>query len=384
MRSINNLSKVLLLAFILLAKFNYTSQASAQTPNNSNPTTSGQQWQFAVSGDSRNCGDVVMPTIARSILRDDARFYWHLGDLRAIADFDEDIKLRAGAKTPTILDYENSAWQDFIENQINAFKVPFFLGIGNHETISPKSRNEFLTQFADWLNAPEIQQQRLKDNPNDHRLRAYYHWQQKGVDFIYLDNATTDQFDAAQLGWFKKVLDTDEADPTITTIVVGMHEALPDSLASDHSMSDYPAGVQSGRAVYERLLQAQNRGHKLVYILASHSHFFMEGIFNSEYWKAHGGEVPGWIVGTAGAVRYKLPPNAETLARKAKTNVYGYLLATVNPTGSPLGTIRFDFRELKEPDVPVDVQTKFGTELIHWCFEKNSNVPIDDVSKPLH
>lgn len=384
MRVINSLLLVLLISFILLSEFNFTSRAFAQTPNNLNPKISSQQWQFAVSGDSRNCGDVVMPTIARDILHNNARFYWHLGDLRAISNFDEDIKQRAGAKTPTILDYENGAWQDFIENQINAFKVPFFLGIGNHETIAPKSRNEFLTQFADWLNAPEIQQQRLKDNPNDHRLKAYYHWQQKGVDFIYLDNATTDQFDAAQLGWFNKVLAADEADSTITTIVVGMHEALPDSLSSDHSMSDYPAGVQSGRAVYERLLQTQNHANKLVYILASHSHFFMEGIFNSEYWKAHGGELPGWIVGTAGAVRYKLPANAETLARSAKTNVYGYLLATVNPVNTRLGTIRFDFHELKESDVPFDVQSKFGSELIHWCFEKNSNVPIDAINSSLH
>jgi hypothetical protein len=379
MRIINSLLSVLLVAFILLSRFDYTHRAFAQIPNKLNPITSTQQWQFAVSGDSRNCGGVVMPTIAQDISRNNARFYWHLGDLRAISNFDEDIKLRAGAKMPSILDYENGAWQDFIENQINAFKVPFYLGIGNHETISPKSRNDFLIQFTDWLNTPEIQQQRLKDNPNDHRLKSYYHWQQNGVDFIYLDNATTDQFDAAQLGWFNKVLAADEANPAITTVVVGMHEALPDSLSSDHSMSDYPAGVQSGRAVYQRLLQAQNQGHKLVYILASHSHFFMEGIFNSEYWKANGGEIPGWIVGTAGAVRYKLPLGAETLARIAKTNVYGYLLATVNPENTPRGTIRFEFHELKVSDVSDDVKSKFGTDLIHWCFEKNSNVPINTI-----
>ena len=34
-----------------------------------------QTWQFAVSGDSRDCGDVVMPAIANSVLSTQAQFY---------------------------------------------------------------------------------------------------------------------------------------------------------------------------------------------------------------------------------------------------------------------------------------------------------------------
>ena len=45
---------------------------------------SAPSWSFAVSGDSRNCGDVVMPAIAADALKHNAAFYWHLGDLRAI------------------------------------------------------------------------------------------------------------------------------------------------------------------------------------------------------------------------------------------------------------------------------------------------------------
>ncbi len=41
-------------------------------------------WHFAVSGDSRNCGDVVMPAIAKSAAANQAAFYWHAGDFRAI------------------------------------------------------------------------------------------------------------------------------------------------------------------------------------------------------------------------------------------------------------------------------------------------------------
>ncbi len=331
-------------------------------------------WQFAFSGDSRNCGDIVMPTIAQDISKTGAGFYWHLGDIRWISDYDEDILNRPGATRQSISTFENSVWQDMIENQINPFKVPFFLGIGNHETAFPKTRTDFLIQFADWLNAPVLQAQRLKDNPNDRKLRAYFHWQQNGVDFIYLDNATTDQFDTAQMAWFNRVITRDDADPSITTIVVGMHEALPDSISFDHSMSDYPAGVQSGRLVYKRLLRSRDQAHKMVYVLASHSHFLLDDIYNTDYWKANGGVLPGWIVGTAGAQPYVLPKDIPATTTVAKTNIYGYMLATVNPPGEPAGSIRFDFRESKITDVPTDVQTKYGADLIKWCFEKNTSV----------
>jgi hypothetical protein len=63
-------------------------------------------------------------------------------------------------------------------------------------------------------------------------------------------------------------------------------------------------GEYSGHQVYGWQLGFKQRSKKPVYVLASHSHFYMEGIFNTEYWRAHGGVLPGWIVGTAGAERY--------------------------------------------------------------------------------
>src|SRR3989442_885760 len=51
-------------------------------------------WYFAVSGDSRDCGDIIMPKIARTIAdrhNTPAQFYWHLGDFRAIYRIDCDI-----------------------------------------------------------------------------------------------------------------------------------------------------------------------------------------------------------------------------------------------------------------------------------------------------
>ena len=74
------------------------------------------------------------------------------------------------------------------------------------ERILGKTRQEFLLQFADWLTAPVLQRQRLADNPRDRRLRAHYHWIDGPVDFIYLDNATADQFDSAQMTWLRGVL----------------------------------------------------------------------------------------------------------------------------------------------------------------------------------
>src|ERR1700691_3223975 len=49
-------------------------------------------WRFLASGDSRNCGDVVMPGIAETARKNRAAFYWHLGDLRWTTNFDEDIQ----------------------------------------------------------------------------------------------------------------------------------------------------------------------------------------------------------------------------------------------------------------------------------------------------
>ena len=191
-----------------------------------------------------------------------------------------------------------------------------------------------------------------------------------GIDFIYLDNATGSDFEPAQMQWVQGVLDRDRKDQAIHTIVVGMHEALPQSISANHSMNESPMGIETGTSVYRMLLSMQNTAHKKVYVLASHSHYFMDGIFNTEYWRTNGGVLPGWIVGTAGAQRYPLPPAAGD-AKEAKTNVYGYLMATVNPAGEAPGTIKFKFEELKEDSIPETVVQRFTKPLVHQCFEGN-------------
>ncbi len=345
-----------------------------------NPKDAPQTWSFAVSGDSRNCGDVVMPAIAADALKHNVAFYWHLGDLRAIYGPDQDFveeKSREGQPTD-LADYEKQAWDDFIENQIKPWgEVPFYLGIGNHETTPPKTRAEFVQHFHEYLDRPDLKELRLKDDSKATQPKTYFHWMRDGIDFIYLDNATHDQFDPTQMKWIEGVLNRDRKDDSIHTIVIGMHEALPESISANHSMNESPIGIETGRRVYHMLLKMQNDAHKTVYVLASHSHFYMDGIFNTPYWKSNGGELPGWIIGTAGAERYPLPPAAGD-AKAAKTNVYGYLVATVNPEGDPPGTIKFKFEELKEGNIPADVVERFTKPFIHECFVGNRrNVPIE-------
>ena len=331
----------------------------------------GSSFKFAVSGDSRNCGDVVMPAIAAGVQRDGAAFYWHLGDFRAIYMFDEDMVPPASLGIPprpmTISAYQAMAWPDFIAHQLAPFGgLPVFLGMGNHETILPATREAWLLQFADWLGRPELRAQRLKDDPSDHKLRGYYHWSRGPVDFITLDNASPDQFDAAQIGWITSVLQRDEAAPEIRSIVLGMHEALPGSVSDSHSMSESAQGARSGRQVYEMLLHAQNVAHKRVYLLASHSHFYMENIFDTPEYR--GKVLPGWIVGTAGAVRYRLPP-ATGPSQHAVTDVYGYLVGNAAADG----TISFAFHKLSLKDLSA-ANAKTPEPLVRWCFEENRSL----------
>lgn len=326
-----------------------------------------QTWKFGVAGDSRNCGDVVMPAIAAGVKASGAAFYWHLGDFRALFDFDEDMQL---IKRRAIGTYQRDAWPDFIQYQVGPFApTPVYLGIGNHETFG-KTRGDYIAQFGDWLTQPAIVKQRLADDPADHMVKAYYHWFQGGIDFISMDNATYD-FDDAQMAWFKKVLAADAANPMVKGVVLGMHAALPHSLGCDHSMNETAAGEASGNAMYRELLSFREKTKKTVNILASHSHFLMRDVYNSPYWQKNGGVLPGIIIGTAGAIRYRLPDTAKDFPKeRAQTDVYGYLIGTVNEA---TGEITFDFNEVKQSDIPESVKARVGEKVMEFCFALKPN-----------
>jgi hypothetical protein len=339
---------------------------TATLPAQDEQAGSAGTWKFAVSGDSRNCGDIVMPGIAQGVRRDNATFYWHLGDYRAIYMFDEDY--RHTHPQATISDYLAAAWPDFIQHQVQPFgDLPVFLEVGNHEMISPMSRSSYIAQFADWLDAPILHRQRLADDPNDHLLKTYYHWIHRGIDFISMDNASADEFDAAQMKWFQAVLARDAKDAAIRTLVLGMHAALPDSLSAGHSMNDSAQEQSSGRAAYSQLLAFRKNTGKNVYVLASHSHFVINNVYATAC-HPDAEALPGWIVGSAGAVRYRLPQD-HAAASFAKTDVYGYLLATVAPDA----TISFEFQEVREQDVPESVVNEFSRQQVDWCFAQNKD-----------
>jgi 3',5'-cyclic AMP phosphodiesterase CpdA len=350
---------------ILLFSLGLCCFAQAQTP-------AASTWKFAVSGDSRNCGDIVMPAIASGVQQNSVDFYWHLGDFRALYGIDEDMEpppqLGLPPKRLSVNAYLTSAWPDFIAHQMNPFgNTPVFLAIGNHETVLPATREAWLLQFADWLENPAIRAQRLKDNPQDHKLRTYYHWLNRNVDFITLDNATADQIDDAQLAWFRSAVQRDESSPEIRSIVVGMHIPLPGNVGHVHSMSDWAQGDKSGRQVYDALWHARSSAQKQVYILASHSHFVMENVFETADWK--GRVLPGWIVGTAGAVRYRLP--AETgPAQKAQTDVYGFLLGSVAQDGA----VSFTYQKLSLENLMAANAGKQPESLVRWCYDENKQL----------
>ncbi|HEV8577869.1 MAG TPA: metallophosphoesterase [Thermoanaerobaculia bacterium] len=343
-------------------------------------------WYFAFSGDSRDCGDLIMPKIARDIegLRATApvELYWHLGDFRRLYGPDCDIVKRTHPdwdckKRPEgelgsdeMNRYLDGAWDDFIERQVAPFgSTPVFLGIGNHELAAGRTRDVFRRKFQQWLTSGPIHLQRIQDSSKRFYTTegdTYYHFVRNGVDFIYLDNADEESFSADQLNWLAKVLANDAADPTVKTIVAGMHEALPYSKQRGHAMDATCQGLCSGEQAYDLLYRAQQIGGKHVYVFASHSHLFVEDAFGGQ--PEHTGQVlPGWVVGTAGAEQYR---------QEADPIQYGYALATVHPDG----TLDVAFREVKRDSPPLAAGPG-ADQLTAFCFEKNKRAPSDSSFK---
>ncbi len=325
-------------------------------------------WSFAVSGDSRNCGDFVMPAIATSVKAEHDAFYWHLGDFRWMSKEDQDlVSMQPGNKELPIDEYHQTAWDDFLTHQMTAFgSTPVFLGRGNHETVPPMTREGYVVKFARFLDRPEIAEQRTADGASAGPLGPWYHWTHEGVDFITLDNASKDEFSDEQLKWLRGVLDRDLAPGSgILAIVAGMHEALPHSTGSEHAMDDWELGERSGDLVYTWFYDAQAAG-KHVYLFGSHSHYYSPNIFNTPYWKQHSNRVvPGIIIGSAGARRYALP---KTAAKEAKTHIYGYVQGRVHADGQ----IDFKLHELSEDDLVKSRWPNAPLDAIHECVVNNA------------
>ena len=331
--------------------------------------TSHETWSFAVSGDSRNCGDFVMPALAASVKAEHDAFYWHLGDFRWLSKPDQDlVAMQFAGKEPAIDEYHRIAWDDFLTHQMASFGTfPVFLGRGNHETVAPMTRDSYIQKFSAFLDRPEIAAQRQADGAGAAPVGPWYHWTHNGVDFITLDNASKTEFSNEQMRWLRGVLDRDLApDSGIHTIVAGMHEALPHSKGSEHAMDDWELGERTGDLAYTWFYDAQAAG-KHVYLIASHSHYYSPNIFNTSYWKQHSNRVvPGLIIGSAGARRYALPRAAD---KSAKTHIYGYVQGQVQPDGQ----IDFKLHELSEEDLVKSRWPNAPLDAIHECYINNAD-----------
>ena len=326
----------------------------------------GPAWTFAVSGDSRNCGDFVMPAIAAKVKAENDAFYWHLGDFRWMSQEDEDMVAMSGGNKLSKGDYQPLAWDDFLTHQMASFAgTPVFLGRGNHESVPNMTRDGYIAKFSSFLDRPEIAEQRKKDGADAAPLGPWYHWTKDGVDFITMDNSTHDEFSDAQIHWLRAVLDHDLAlNSGIKAIVLGGHEALPHSTGSEHAMDDWELGERAGELVYTWLYDAQAAG-KHVYVFGSHSHYYSPDVYNTPFWKMRSKNVvPGIIVGTSGARRYGLPKNAH---KGAKTFVYGFVQGTVHLDG----TIDFAFQELSEEDLVKAKWPNAPVDAIHECVIGN-------------
>lgn len=339
-------------------------------------------WSFAVSGDSRDCGNLVMPKIARAVAQEpDVAFYWHLGDFRRMYDVDCDVLLSrhpdydckarptASYTEDEMSRYEETAWSDFVEKQVRPFGgVPVFLGIGNHELYG-RTREQFAEAFRPWLSQKRLHLQRLLDAKReiDDPGPTSYHFVHRGVDFIYLDNADEASFTSRQLVWLRRVLAADAKDDSVKAIVVGMHEALPYSASRIHAMDASCQGLCSGQSAYDLLYRAQNLAgppekRKRVVLLASHAHTFLENVYDTP---EHQGQVlPGWIVGTAGAVQ-----TSEAIR-------YGWLKVAVSPDGS----FTPEFREVGRTTPPL-ASGRGAEALTEFCFTLNKREPKDDSYK---
>ncbi|HUK12911.1 MAG TPA: hypothetical protein VLW17_06380 [Thermoanaerobaculaceae bacterium] len=351
--------------------------AAAAVASGQAPTGDGGHWYFALSGDSRDCGDLIMPKIAHDIEANRAaapvEFYWHLGDFRRSYDIDCDMLLVAhpgfDCRTPRkdplgandMADYLDRAWDDFLARQVAPFgSLQVFLGIGNHELMAGHDRADFRRAFRRWLTQEPLHAQRIADSgrgvPGDEGDTTY-HFVRHGVDFIFLDNAGGEAFTAGQIVWLTRVLAADAADPQVRTIAVGMHAALPGSRVRGHAMDDTCQGRCSGRQVYEMLYDAQGLGgpperRKHVYVFASHFHAFVPDAYDTP---DHAGRVlPGWVVGTAGAQQY------------VDTIRYGYLLVEAMPDG----TLAPRFREVTRGSPPLATGDG-AANLTEFCFAYN-------------
>ncbi len=160
-----------------------------------------------------------------------------------------------------------------------------------------------------------------------------------------------------------------ESNPEVKSVVVGMHEALPDSIANYHSMGDnLPTAGPSER---------RKRSIKLCWLSATKAtspstcspatRIFIWRIFSTRAkLKENGAKpLPGWIVGTAGAVRYPLP-DGRTAARRRRMS-----MDTCWPRFQPMARSIY-VRGIARIRRSAVRAAALSGDRVPWCFAHNS------------
>lgn len=342
------------------------------------PRTTERPWTFTVSGASSDCGNLVMPAIARAARDLGARFHWHLGGFRRVQNIDTDFlfehQFQQPTAVPTFGDYRQLLLSDVIEHQVAAFRdVPLYVTLGGTDDERPSSRLQYRVALRKQLTNPAITQRRAVEASGKVDTGAlppsYYHWREGVVDFLSVDDAGAGVIDARQLRWLDEVIARAGDDTQVRTVVVGLHAPLPYSRVPGSAMCATSEGVRSGEHLYRALVALQDRG-KHVYIVSAQGHYVLSDLYETGHW-IHDGDapkiLPGWNAGTAGAEKEPLPEGIAT-GPSARSGDYGVLVGTVAPDG----TIDFVFHEVT-PDALTAIEPTLGLEagLAAYCAEKN-------------
>ena len=208
-------------------------------------------WRFAVSGDSRNCGDVVMPAIAAGVKQIRRRV---LLAPRRFAPISA-MRTKTFASSPSIsprpltkTEYPGIAWDDFTQNQMAAFgDTPFYLGIGNHDTVAPEDHAAFVARFSEQLDLPNLRAQRLKDDPSDLAAEDVLPLDRarRGLSSIWTTRTETSS-SADQVAWLEKTLNRDLPILRFARLWWACTRRFPESLSSNHAMDDSKAAREAG------------------------------------------------------------------------------------------------------------------------------------------
>jgi len=107
------------------------------------------EWSFVVSGDFANCGNVIMPAIARWRREKRRSFYWHLGDLRPSISLTKTISMSPSIAAVQWIEmlYLKDAWIDFIKNQLAIFGSTRSLSAWQPRNNAAKTRDQFIVSL---------------------------------------------------------------------------------------------------------------------------------------------------------------------------------------------------------------------------------------------